>query len=436
MTTAAAAAARRWVDDDEPPDPTPAAEALALAWALKALCYDAWRTDPPRSLRAAARLAVLAAAPLAPVVAAEVGAVAAWAAGIAALIEGRFDAALQALDHAHDGLAASGRADEAQQTRVPRIMALSLLGRHDDAADCARRARDALLALGNLAAAGRVGLNLGALHLRREAFADAARHYRDAAVLFARIGDHPHSVTADIGHGDALAALGRFDEALHLYARAAMRARRHGLAPSLALVDESVALVQLARGRLRDALAGLESACARYRELGLPAYQAVAEKQRADVLLELRLLPEALAGLDAALARFTELALPDERAQALAQRGRTLALLTGRGPPRTASPRRRRCSRPRARATGWPRWPWRVPSWRWPPAMPAAPRRWRWRRLPMPPPAAMLPVRPAPTRCGPRRWPPPAIGRRRRRCWRPRWRRRRRCRTACCRHGC
>ena len=28
-------------------------EPLALAWALKALCYEAWSTEPPRAVRAA-----------------------------------------------------------------------------------------------------------------------------------------------------------------------------------------------------------------------------------------------------------------------------------------------------------------------------------------------------------------------------------------------
>lgn len=320
--------ALRWLDEGLPPGASAAAvDTLALAWALKGLCYEAWRSDPPRSLRAAACLADLAGQALAPEARAEVAAVAAWTDGIAALTAGRMDDAAQAFDRAERGLRACGRVDEAPQTQVPKIMALSLLGRHDEATACALQAQRELLALGNVAAAGRVSLNLGALHLRRDRFRETAQHYREASVLLARVGDHEHSITADIGHADALAAMSRFDDALHLYARAAMRAQRHGLPPSLALVDESVALVQLARGRLRQALMGLESACTRYQALGLPQYLAVAEKQRADVFLELNLLPEALAWFDRAQQRFRELQLPDELALALAQKGRTLALL-------------------------------------------------------------------------------------------------------------
>ena len=98
----------------------------------------------------------------------------------------------------------------------------------------------------------------------------------------ARVGDHEHSIGADIGLADALAMLGDFDQALRYYDRARQRAGNRGFETVLALVDESVALVDLARGRYREALAGLESARRRYEALAMPQYLAVAEKQLAD----------------------------------------------------------------------------------------------------------------------------------------------------------
>ena len=85
---------------------------------------------------------------------AEVAAVAAWTDGIVALTARRMDAAAQAFDRAERGLRVCGRVDEARQTQVPKNMALSLLGRHDEATACALQAQRELLALGNLAAAG------------------------------------------------------------------------------------------------------------------------------------------------------------------------------------------------------------------------------------------------------------------------------------------
>ena len=234
---------------------------------------------------------------------------------------------MHAFDQAADRFRRAGRPDPAAQTQVPKIMALSMLGQHAQAAECAEATQRELLALGNLSVAARVSQNLGSLHLRRDAYPEAARHYREAAALFARLDDRPHGVLADIGMAEAVAAMGDFDEALRIYGRAGANAAALALETSVALVYEAVARLHLARGRWREALAGLESACRRYEALGMPQLRAIAERHLGDVYLELRLLPEALALFSTAEQRYRTLALPDEQAWALAQRGRTQALL-------------------------------------------------------------------------------------------------------------
>ena len=323
---AARALAQRWPDATAP-WPSAGPDLLVLAWAFKDQCYAAWSSDPALAVRAADGLAALPLAGLAPAQTHEVQGLAHWTAGIACLTRGAMADAVQRFDQAGSALREAGCADAAAQCQVPKIMALSMLGRHADATACAEAARPDLLALGNRRAAARVIQNLGVLQMRCDAYAEAARHYREASVLFARLGDPVNSVLADIGMADSLTAQGDFDEAGRIYARARMRAGNQGLALQLALVDESVALLDLARGQYRPALAGLDSARRRYEALALPQYQAIAEKQMGDAYLELRLLPEALAQFDAAVARFSALALPVEQAWALAQRGRAQALL-------------------------------------------------------------------------------------------------------------
>jgi len=92
--------------------------------------------------------------------------------------------------------------------------------------------------------ASKVSLNLGTVHLRRDAYADSVSHYRQAAVLFARVGDHEHSVMADIGIADALTSMGDFDEALRIYARARMRSGTHGFPVLEAKVEELRAMAE------------------------------------------------------------------------------------------------------------------------------------------------------------------------------------------------
>lgn len=305
-------------------------QARALAWALRDACYESWNSDPSRATRAAQALQSLVAAGVPPEQAREVQALADWAAGLAAIIRAQMNEAIQYLDAAATALRSIGLADAAAQTQVPKIMALSMLGQHEAAAACAMAAQRELVALGNLRGAAKVSQNLGSMCLRRDGYAEAARHYREAAVLFARVGDRAYSVLADVGLADTLTAMGDFDEALRIYERARMRATAHRLEPQLALVDESIALVDLARGRYREALAGLESARRRYEALSLPQYVAVAEKQLGDAYLDLHLLPEALALFKNAAAKFAALEMPGEQAWALTQQGRTETLLGGR----------------------------------------------------------------------------------------------------------
>lgn len=308
----------------------PDARTLAQAWHFKEQCYAAWSSEPQRAANAAASLRALCPATAgsgADPVACEIEALAEWTEGIAHITRGRMEEAAGSFDAAAARFRSLGQPANAAQTQVPKIVALSMLGRYDAAIDCAEQAQREFMALGDARGAAKVSINLGAMQVRRGNYTPAARHSREASVLFARVGDHQHSVMADINLANALASLGDFDEALRIYARARMRAGTHEFPVLQALADEAVALVMLARGRYREALAGLESSRRQYEQLGMPQNLAVAEKQLADVYLELRLLPEAVSLFDQALSRLEALDVPDEQAWTLAQRGRAQALL-------------------------------------------------------------------------------------------------------------
>ena len=322
----AADAATRCLADQAPAvnetlNPT---QRLALAWALKEACLGAWHTDPVRTQTAAQRLGELAARSDGQ---REIDALAAWTGAIADLARGAMSEAVVGLDRAAMLFESLGQAHHAAQTQVPKIMALSMLGQYDEATACAEITLRALTQQGDTASAAKLSQNMGSLHMHRDAYAAAAHHYREAAVMFARSGQMRASVMADIGLADANTAQGDFDAATLMYARARQRAVHHDLPVLAAIVDESTAMLELARGRYSSALAGLERARRGYEALAMPQYLAIAEKQLADAYLELRLLPEAMALYEAALPRFEALEMLPERAWTLVQRGRTLALL-------------------------------------------------------------------------------------------------------------
>ncbi|MBK7277186.1 MAG: CHAT domain-containing protein [Betaproteobacteria bacterium] len=265
----------------------------AAARALKERCYAAWHSEPAEAARCANQLAGLAADHAGTPPAAELAALAAWTAAIADLAGGRLSMAVERLDKASAAFQALGLAADAAQAQVPKLMGLALLGRFDEALDCAERTRAALLALGDRASAAKVVLNTGSLCMQQDRYHEAARHYREAAVLFSRIGDREHSVLADVGRADACSYLGDADEAAALYRRAVRRAQAHRLPVIASAAAQAQAELDLARGRYREALAGLEAASRDFARLGLPLLRVEAEKALADAYLELRLLPEA-----------------------------------------------------------------------------------------------------------------------------------------------
>lgn len=326
--------------------PLTLAQRLELAWALKARCYEAWSTEPAATVRAAQALrqvqtlapaqpaqpadpadaAGTAGADETPAGAHELAALADWCEAIAALTRGEMLAALEALDRAADTWHRLGRPREAGQTQVPKLMALSILGRFDEAEACAVAATATLLAAGDTAAAARVSLNRGSLAMQRAAFQQAVQPYREAAALFARAGDRAHSVMADIGLADACTMLGRGDEAAQLYERARLRAARHGLQVLEASARDGLATLALSRGQPAAALAGLEAARRAWQALDLPQLQAEAEHSLADAYLEVRLLPEAIALYQDLLARPGALESGATQPWTLLQLGRAQAL--------------------------------------------------------------------------------------------------------------
>jgi CHAT domain-containing protein len=311
--------------------PLPDADTLVKAWELKDQCYAAWSSEPQRAAVAAAALRALCAGDVdahGDAIAREISALADWTEGIAHITRGQMADAVRSLDAAALAFRALGQRANAAQTQVPKIISLSMLGQYDAAIACAEQAQREFVDLGDAHGAAKVSGNLGGLQERRGNYAQAARHSREASVLFARVGDHERSVQADINLANALTAMGDFDEALRIYARARMRAGTHDYPVLETMVDECVASVQLPRGRYREALAGFESARGQFERLGMQQNTAFTEKQLADTYLELRLLPEALALFDQVLARLQALdVLPDEQAWTLSQRGRAQVLL-------------------------------------------------------------------------------------------------------------
>ena len=322
----APALASRWSDGDAAsvdPATLPAAQRLALAWALKELCNARWNTEPDGARAAAQRLQQLHVADDAPAIAA----LAHWARGLAALTEGRMHEALQALQAAEAALLGLGHAHEAAKCQLPQGIALTLLGRHDEALAVGEAARSRFITLGDGLSTGKVELNLGSMLMRRDAYALAEQRYRDAAARLAAAGADELQLMAEVGLAGALTWQFRFDAAQQLYAAASRRAGAPGLEAVQGLIDSNLGRLELHRGRFEAALRALTAALHESEQAGLPHEATEARRDLADAYLALNLLPEALELYERTVAEGLAQDAPVECAWAQVQRAQVLARL-------------------------------------------------------------------------------------------------------------
>jgi tetratricopeptide (TPR) repeat protein len=293
--------------------------AVLIAWALKDEAMAAWGTAPVRALRCVALLDTLCHQHGS----AEITALLHWTRGLAALTEGRMADAIDGFDSARVGLMALQRPHEAAQTQVPKMIALAMTGRHDEAQACGEAVRAAFIAAGDLGSVGKVELNLGTMLSRRDRHAEAAQRFRSAAVHAARAADRELSIRADIALADALTWLSDFDEALRINQRASVRAQAHGLTVLCALARNAIGRIEINRGAFHHALREIAAASRLLAEVGAPVQQRIeVDKALADAYAAVQLLPEARAIYDRVIDMAHNLGTVSEEARARVQRAR------------------------------------------------------------------------------------------------------------------
>ena len=140
-----------------------------LADEIRRSCYSVWTSEPKKARNAASIMLCLAEFDGSPMT----QAIAHWVGGIAAITNGKFDAAVDALTRADEVFTKLGRRTDAAQTKVAKLLALGMLGRYDEAVDTGRRALSVFVKAGDDLAAGKIQMNLSNVVARRERHRDA-----------------------------------------------------------------------------------------------------------------------------------------------------------------------------------------------------------------------------------------------------------------------
>ncbi len=296
---------------------------IGLARALKTLYDDTIASEPAHATGAAAALTALAGVTHNP----NVDALATWTVGMATLqIDGQMEQALAHLDEAVAQFEALGQPQMAAATQVSRLYALAMLGRYDEAIECGLRARNVLVAHGDMLAAGKIEQNLGNISWRRDRYPEAEQFYRAARERFAVVQDQKHLAQIENCLAMVLDLQHRFREAMPIYEQALARARAARLEVTQAEIECNLGGLALFQGSYDRALDYLERSRRRYAALGMPHESAIAELEVADAYLELNLTPEASAIYARVSSIFAELGMRAEQARALLYHGRACLL--------------------------------------------------------------------------------------------------------------
>ncbi|NJN19176.1 MAG: CHAT domain-containing protein [Oscillochloris sp.] len=296
---------------------------VPLAATLKDICYAVWASEPGRAVAAAAILALIVARTSDP----QVVALAAWTAGIAGLVEGAMEQAIDQLDAAAAGFAALDQPLTVAATQVSKLIPLAMLGRYDEAMACGRAARDVAQQHGDLKLAHKIEVNLGNIAFRRDRYSEAEAWYRSALAFFEQADEPEFVVNLLTNLANVLAWRYQLDAADGLYRRALQMARSAGLTVVEAGIAGNLGGLALFRGRYDEALDLLEQARRIYGRLELPQDTALTEVEMADAYLELNLAPEALALYERALPIFDQSGFQFEAAWARAHYGRACLVL-------------------------------------------------------------------------------------------------------------
>ena len=296
---------------------------VELAYRLKDICLDGWSTAPGQALGAAAALQTLS--DVQPN--AEIKALSAWAAGLKALINGEMQRAISELEDSQRRFLNLGKTHTAAATQVSKLIALSMLGRYEEAIECGLRARAVFLGYNDFLAAGKIEHNIGNLYFRRDRYHDAEVFQSAAQERFAALDDQKQLAMVNSCLANTHALLHKFNSAEDLFDQALKQAKAAGQEVAVASTEGNIGLFALLQGRYDRALDFLERSRQRYTSLGLTMQAVLAEHEIADTYLELNLAAEALAIYERVIPVFTEQGLRAEQARARACGARALMLL-------------------------------------------------------------------------------------------------------------
>ncbi len=263
---------------------------IDVAYEIRDLCYEAWASDPLVTIKAAKAAETLSTVSAVP----EIEVIADWIAGIAALTKGKLEKAAQLLLRASNGYLKLGLRQESAQPMIARLIALSMLGEHQEAMRTGTQALGILTEYGDDLAAGKVELNLSNIASRLEKHRSAEAYGLSARKRFADMGEDQWLAMADNGLAITYTELNDFRAAERHYGLALDAAVHSQMTVTVAEVEASLGSLAFQKGNYSDSLKYLELSRRRFEAIDMPIQTAVARLEIADAYFGLNLIDEAI----------------------------------------------------------------------------------------------------------------------------------------------
>jgi CHAT domain-containing protein len=239
-------------------------------------------------------------------------------------LAGEWTQALPLIAAAREGFLAAGRPQEAARTSVGEMHALAGLGRYPEALAAGERA---LAETADPFIAALVAQNQGLIYDLMGRYDDALATYDRAAAGYAALDQSERLGHVHNNRGMVLLGLGRGGEAVQAFQEAAAVFADKGLNLLTAVAQANRAAALSLMGDHRGALETFETVRRTFEALGTGVERGNLDLETATAYLALNLYPEALATCDEALAGFRAASMPYEQGQALVRRAAALAAL-------------------------------------------------------------------------------------------------------------
>jgi len=283
-----------------------------LAIEIREACIAAWSADPMRVRRCVEALDTLRRV----VPGDETRANADWARGIAAITQGRFASAVNALSRADRAFAKLGMELESARVNVAKLLALAMKGDYDEAISAGELALPVLVKNHDHLGAGKIEMNLSNVVSRRSDHDSAIKYCASARRRFIKARAVDWQAMAENGLANSYAELNNFDLAARYYSQAMATAKSAKMHVTVAEIEASSGNLALLRGRYAEALRDLELSRRKFDRLAMPHQSAIADLEIADIYRELNLTKEAAEIYERIIPEFAHLKMRAEQARA------------------------------------------------------------------------------------------------------------------------